>query len=78
MLAETTNNQDVDNLNGTAFNDGNGGLRVGTVISNLDFSAGAFDMASAEKFCKLLVECAEQHLPIVCFIDTPGASRDRR
>lgn len=54
------------------FLNGEGGLRVGTVISNLDFSAGAFDMASAEKFCKLLVECAEQHLPIVGFISSGG------
>ena len=42
------------------FRNKNGGLRVGTVISNPDFQAGAFDMASAEKFCKLLVTCAEQ------------------
>ena len=48
------------------------GLRVGTVISNLEFKAGAFDMASAEKFCKLLVTCAEQDLPVVCFISSSG------
>ena len=29
-------------------------------------------MASAEKFCRLLVECAEQHLPVVCFISAGG------
>ena len=29
-------------------------------------------MASAEKFCKLLVECAEQHIPVVCFISSGG------
>ncbi len=29
-------------------------------------------MASAEKFCRLLVECAEQHLPVVCFISSGG------
>ena len=54
------------------FRDENGGLRVGTVISNPDFQAGAFDMASAEKFCKLLVTCAEQNLPVVCFISSGG------
>ena len=54
------------------FANGGDGLRVGTVISNLEFKAGAFDMASAEKFCKLLVTCAEQHLPVVCFISSSG------
>ena len=54
------------------FRDGAGGLRVGTVISNADFQAGAFDMASAEKFCKLLVHCAEQRLPVICFISSGG------
>ena len=34
--------------------------RVGVVISNVQFQAGAFDMASAEKVIRLLVECAEQ------------------
>ena len=54
------------------FRDGGGGVRVGTVISNADFQAGAFDMASAEKFCRLLVHCAEQRLPVVCFISSGG------
>ncbi len=49
-----------------------GGLRVGTVISNSSFQAGAFDMASAEKFCRLLLTCAEQRLPLVCFISSGG------
>ncbi len=46
--------------------------RVGALISNLDFQAGAFDMASAEKFCKLLVECSRQQLPVVCFMSSGG------
>ncbi len=46
--------------------------RVGVAVSNLSFQAGAFDMASAEKFCHLLVECAEQHLPVVAFISSGG------
>jgi acetyl/propionyl-CoA carboxylase alpha subunit len=49
-----------------------GGARVGVVISNVEFQAGSFDMASAEKFCRLLVECAAQHLPVVCFISSGG------
>ncbi|WP_028292560.1 ATP-binding protein [Oceanobacter kriegii] len=46
--------------------------QVGALVSNLDFQAGAFDMASAEKFCKLMVECAKLHLPIVCFVSSGG------
>ena len=46
--------------------------RVGVLISNVDFQAGAFDMASAEKFCRMLVECAEQHLPVICFVSSGG------
>src|SRR5262245_23267232 len=49
-----------------------GAIRAGAVISNVDFQAGAFDMASAEKFCKLLVECAERQLPVICFISSGG------
>jgi acetyl/propionyl-CoA carboxylase alpha subunit/acetyl-CoA carboxylase alpha subunit len=54
------------------FNDGAGGFRAGAVISNIDFQAGAFDMASAEKFCKLLVDCAERQLPVIGFISSGG------
>lgn len=46
--------------------------RVGLLISNVIFQAGSFDMASAEKFCKLLVECAAQKLPVVCFVSSGG------
>ena len=46
--------------------------RVGVVISNVQFQAGAFDMASAEKVIRLLVECAEQGLPVICFISSGG------
>jgi len=51
---------------------GNESRRVGTLISNLEFQAGAFDMASAEKFCKLMVECARHNYPIVCFVSSGG------
>ncbi len=54
------------------FDDGARGIEIGVVISNVDFQAGSFDMASAEKFCKLLVECAERQLPVVCFISSGG------
>ena len=46
--------------------------RVGIAVSNLSFQAGAFDMAAAEKFCALLVKCAEKHLPVVAFISSSG------
>ena len=46
--------------------------RVGVVVSNLNFQAGAFDMASSEKFCRLLVECAKLKSPVVCFISSSG------
>lgn len=48
------------------------GRRVGAVISNLQFQAGAFDMAAAEKFCRLLVECWRRRLPVVAFISSGG------
>ncbi|RZO72190.1 MAG: ATP-grasp domain-containing protein [OM182 bacterium] len=51
---------------------GNDKAPVGVVISNVSFQAGAFDMASAEKVCRLLVECAEQSMPIICFISSGG------
>jgi acetyl/propionyl-CoA carboxylase alpha subunit/acetyl-CoA carboxylase beta subunit len=54
------------------FKDGAGGIRAGAVVSNVDFQAGAFDMASAEKFCKLLVDCAERQLPVIGFISSGG------
>ena len=54
------------------FKNGQDGLRAGVVISNTAFKAGAFDMASAEKFCKLLVACAEERLPVICFISSGG------
>ncbi len=47
-------------------------VRCGVVLSNVGFQAGAFDMASGEKFCKLLVECALEHLPVVCFVCSGG------
>ncbi len=54
------------------FNTGADAFRVGVVVSNVNFQAGAFDMASAVKFCRLLVRCAEEHLPVVCFVSSGG------
>ena len=46
--------------------------KVGALISNVAFQAGAFDMAGAEKLCKLLYDCSEQGLPVVCFVSSGG------
>jgi len=46
--------------------------KVGALISNVAFQAGAFDMAGAEKLCALLVDCADQGLPVVCFVSSGG------
>ncbi len=48
------------------------GRQVGVAISNLQFQAGAFDMASAEKFCQLLEVCVDRSLPLICFISSGG------
>ncbi len=54
------------------LNDEGETARVGALISNVAFQAGAFDMAGAEKLCKLLIDCTEQGLPIVCFVSSGG------
>ncbi|MCK5818995.1 MAG: ATP-grasp domain-containing protein [Psychromonas sp.] len=46
--------------------------KLGLAMSNLSFQAGAFDMASAEKFCALLVQCVQRHIPLVAFISSGG------
>jgi len=46
--------------------------KVGALISNVSFQAGAFDMAGAEKLCSLLIDCADQGLPVVCFVSSGG------
>lgn len=47
-------------------------IKVGVAVSNTAFQAGAFDMASAEKFSALLIECAKRKLPVICFISSGG------
>lgn len=54
------------------LNDAGDTAKVGAVISNVAFQAGAFDMAGAEKLCALMVDCASQNLPIVCFVSSGG------
>jgi len=46
--------------------------RLGVFISNSAFQAGAFDMSSAEKFCRLLHDCAEKKRPVIGFISSGG------
>ena len=52
--------------------DNGNNAKVGAVISNVAFQAGAFDMAGAEKLCALLLDCSQQNLPIVCFVSSGG------
>jgi len=54
------------------FRHGDVSARMGLVISNTRFQAGAFDMASGEKVCKLMTECAVNRLPLVMFISSGG------
>jgi len=42
------------------------------VVSNAEFQAGSFDMASCEKVCRLLDDCARLKLPIIFFISSAG------
>lgn len=46
--------------------------KVGVVLSNSRFQAGAFDMASCDKVCKLLAECTHHKLPVIMFISSGG------
>ena len=46
--------------------------RVGVMVSNLGFQAGSFDMASGVKVCRLLLRCANEKLPVICFVSSGG------
>ncbi len=46
--------------------------RVGVMVSNLAFQAGSFDMASGVKLCRLLLRCADERLPVICFVSSGG------
>ena len=54
------------------FTDNRATTKVGLVLSNTHFQAGAFDMASCEKVCLLLDECAQRNLPVIFFISSAG------
>jgi acetyl/propionyl-CoA carboxylase alpha subunit/acetyl-CoA carboxylase beta subunit len=54
------------------FKTKNGSYRCGMVISNVAFQAGSIDNSDCVRFCKLLVECATQRLPVICFISSGG------
>lgn len=45
---------------------------VGLFVSNHSFQAGAFDMSSAERFCRLLAYCGEYSIPVIGFISSGG------
>ncbi|MBO6704348.1 MAG: ATP-grasp domain-containing protein [Pseudomonadales bacterium] len=54
------------------FKTENGSYRAGMVVSNVAFQAGSIDNSDCERFCQLLVECATQRLPVICFISSGG------
>ncbi|MFZ8973439.1 MAG: biotin carboxylase N-terminal domain-containing protein [Pseudomonadales bacterium] len=54
------------------FKGNSGAYRAGFVISNVAFQAGSIDNSDCVRFCKLLVECASQRLPVICFISSGG------
>ncbi|MBT4161820.1 MAG: ATP-grasp domain-containing protein, partial [Gammaproteobacteria bacterium] len=54
------------------FKTENGSYRAGLVVSNVAFQAGSIDNSDCTRFCHLLVECAKQRLPVVCFISSGG------
>ena len=54
------------------YDDGKRKYKLGVAVSNSDFQAGAFDMASGEKLCQLIAECSAQAIPLVGFISSGG------
>ena len=54
------------------FKTENGCYRAGLVVSNVAFQAGSIDNSDCERFCHLLVECAKQRLPVICFVSSGG------
>ena len=49
-----------------------GCYKAGLVVSNVAFQAGSIDNSDCVRFCHLLVECAKQRLPVICFISSGG------
>lgn len=54
------------------FKTDKGCYRAGLVLSNVAFQAGSIDNSDCVRFCQLLVECAKQRLPVICFISSGG------
>ncbi len=54
------------------FEAAKGCYRAGIVVSNIEFQVGCIDNSDCTRFCKLLVECAIQRLPVICFISSGG------
>ena len=46
--------------------------RVGALLSNPEFQAGSFDMASCHKLIALLDTCEEEQLPVLMFVSSGG------
>ncbi len=49
-----------------------GCYKAGLVMSNVAFQAGSIDNSDCARICNLLVECAVQRLPVICFISSGG------
>ncbi|WP_344800901.1 biotin carboxylase N-terminal domain-containing protein [Litoribacillus peritrichatus] len=47
-------------------------VRVAAFISNVAFQAGAFDMAAAEKLCRLLKRAEQHNLPVIGLVSSGG------
>ena len=73
-MASFVNNQNIRPANGKNSNSKNKKTtyKVGLVVSNVEFQAGAFDMASCEKVCRLLDDCARLKIPVIFFISSAG------
>ena len=54
------------------FETDTGCYKAGIVISNIEFQVGCIDSSDCTRFCKLLVECAIQRLPVICFVSSGG------
>jgi len=60
-------------ITGTAdFSIGDENETIGIFVSNHTFQAGAFDMSSAERLCRLLAYCAKRALPVIGFVSSGG------
>ncbi len=76
-LPKTNENGSKDTIQSTSdsletISGSNPRYRVGLVVSNTEFQAGAFDMASCDKVCRLLDECARMKLPVIMFVSSAG------